>query len=48
MTSKYDNMSIVELITVCQEKGIDYHDEGSILDADAIRVKLSKKVKPEE
>ena len=40
--SKYDDMSIVELLTVCEAKCIDYHKGGEILDADAIRAKLGK------
>lgn len=40
---EYDDMSIVELITVCEAEGISYKEDGTILDAEAIRVKLGKK-----
>ena len=38
----YQNMSVVELITVCNELGIEYHDGGEILDADTIRAILGE------
>lgn len=41
----YDDMSIVELLNICDAEGIDYHDGGEILDAGQIRVKLGKKDK---
>ncbi len=44
---EYDSMSIVELISVCLEQGIDYYDGDSILDAKAIRDKLGKKQEKE-
>ncbi len=40
---KYNTMSIVDLISVCLVKEIDYHDGGTILNADEIRTKLGKK-----
>ena len=42
---EYDNMSIVELIAVCEAEGITYRKGGEILDAEAIRVNLGKKAK---
>lgn len=45
---KYDNMSIVELLTVCEAEGISYREGGEILNADQIRVKLGKKEEKEE
>lgn len=41
--AKYDNMSVVELITACTERHIDYHKGREILDAPALRKKLGKK-----
>lgn len=41
----YADMSIVELMTVCEAKGIDYQEGGEILDAKAIRAKLKKEAK---
>ena len=41
--AKYDDMTVVELITVCRTLEIDYHKGTQILDADALRVKLGKK-----
>lgn len=44
----YDNLSIVELISICLVQEIDYHDGDEILHADEIRVKLGKKKVKEE
>ncbi|KKL60918.1 hypothetical protein LCGC14_2200530 [marine sediment metagenome] len=42
---EYNSMNIVELISVCLGEGINYHKGGEILNAEAIRVLLGKKVR---
>lgn len=37
------DMTVVELITICEKKGISYTKGNEILDAEALRAKISKK-----
>ena len=39
---KLEDMSVVELITLCQENGINYHKGNEILDADSLIAKIAK------
>ncbi len=45
MSSKYDNMSYLDLINEADAKAIAIRKGGETLDADAIRAKLKKPVK---
>ena len=43
--AEYDDMTVVELITVCQRKDLSYTKGNEILKADALRKLLGKRAK---